>query len=94
MTYTVIKCRLEGDPPFIWREWESKVRQFLRERGGPGVVSKDQRQPGTAWFNWAVRYREPKDRSWKYFHYDVWIKDPAIATLFTLTFAEYLDETY
>ena len=92
MKYTVIKCRVNASwKPGVWRPWESKVRQFLRDNAGPGKVPKDQLQPGDPLFRWSVKFVERRNAPWQFMHYSVMIADPVVATMFALKFSEYLD---
>ena len=94
--YATVRCRVLCQHPNAWKPWESEVKHFLRDRAGPGKVPADQRQAGEPLFNWKVTWKSRRGRAqWpatpEYLYYDVWFKDPTIATLFSLQFAEYLD---
>jgi hypothetical protein len=91
--YATVRCRVCcQSQPNAWKTWENQAKQFLRERAGPGKVPNGQRQPGEPLFNWTVTFRDCGAYPWEYFYYDVWFKDPAMASLFTLAFSEYLDD--
>ena len=97
--YATVRCRVLCQHPNAWKPWESEVKQFLRDRAGPGKVPADQRQAGEPLFNWKVTYNIHRTRRRMAvsqgcadaLYYDVWFKDPIIATLFSLQFSEYLD---